>query len=167
MAAITSASASWGGHTYAEVETYIKGELADRASLVASATNNNFAALDGNGDLKDSGSKAADFATAAQGALADTAVQPAAISDMATKTWVGSQGFASKYLGTITGDGETTEFTVTHSLDTTFVIVQVQSGASPYGVVTPTVAVASADAVTVTFAEAPADEAVYKVLVIG
>jgi len=33
------------------------------------------------------------FATAAQGAKADTAVQSAAISDMATKTWVGSQGY--------------------------------------------------------------------------
>lgn len=34
-----------------------------------------------------------DFATAAQGAKADTAVQPAAIADMATETWVGQQGY--------------------------------------------------------------------------
>lgn len=34
-----------------------------------------------------------EFATAAQGAKADTAVQPGAISDMATQTWVGEQGY--------------------------------------------------------------------------
>ena len=47
----------------------------DKADKVASATSGNFAGLDANGNLTDSGSKASDFATAAQGALADTAVQ--------------------------------------------------------------------------------------------
>ena len=48
----------------------------------SSATNNNFVAFDGTtGKLvKDSGAAASAFATAAQGAKADTAVQPAAIS---------------------------------------------------------------------------------------
>lgn len=48
---------------------------AGKASKVANATENNFAALDANGDLKDSGKKASDFATAAQGAKADSAIQ--------------------------------------------------------------------------------------------
>ena len=41
----------------------------------ANATNGNFAGLDTNGNLTDSGKKAADFATAAQGTKADSAIQ--------------------------------------------------------------------------------------------
>lgn len=156
MSAISSSSASWGGHTYSEVEAHIKSEFAGKADLVASATNNHFAALDASGNLKDSGKAATDFATAAQGALADTALQASDIT-----------GKANKYLGTITGDGTTTAFEVTHGLDSTFVIVQVQAGASPYGIVDATVAVTSSTKVTVTFSEAPANDATYKVLVIG
>lgn len=48
-----------------------------KADKVASATSGNFAGLDANGNLTDSGSKASDFATAAQGAKADSAVQDA------------------------------------------------------------------------------------------
>lgn len=50
-------------------------DLTGKADKVASATSGNFAGLDSNGNLTDSGSKAADFATAAQGAKADTAIQ--------------------------------------------------------------------------------------------
>lgn len=46
-----------------------------KADKVNNAVADNFASLDSEGNLKDSGKKAADFATAAQGALADTAVQ--------------------------------------------------------------------------------------------
>jgi uncharacterized protein (TIGR02145 family) len=49
--------------------------MADKADKVASATNNHLAALDASGNLKDSTKSAADFATAAQGTLASTAVQ--------------------------------------------------------------------------------------------
>lgn len=45
------------------------------ATKVASATAGNFAGLDSNGDLTDSGSKASDFATSAQGSKADSAIQ--------------------------------------------------------------------------------------------
>ena len=55
-------------------------DYSGKADKVASATSGNFAGLDGNGNLTDSGSKAADFATAAQGAKADTAVQSVSIS---------------------------------------------------------------------------------------
>ena len=50
-------------------------EIASKANMVSSATAGNFAGLDSNGDLTDSGSKAADFATAAQGSKADSAIQ--------------------------------------------------------------------------------------------
>ena len=47
-----------------------------KADKVENATPGNFAGLDADGNLTDSGSKALDFATASQGAKADTAVQP-------------------------------------------------------------------------------------------
>jgi len=50
-------------------------DIADKADKVSGATADNFAGLDANGNLKDSGSKASDFATAAQGGKADTAIQ--------------------------------------------------------------------------------------------
>ncbi len=62
--------------TNAELEE----DLAAKADKVASAVSGNFAGLDANGNLTDSGSKAADFATAAQGAKADTAVQSVALA---------------------------------------------------------------------------------------
>lgn len=45
------------------------------ASKVANATSGNLAGLDANGNITDSGSKASDFATAAQGTAADSAIQ--------------------------------------------------------------------------------------------
>ena len=50
-------------------------DISGKADKVSNATNGNFAGLDANGNLTDSGSKAADFATAAQGAKADSALQ--------------------------------------------------------------------------------------------
>ena len=44
-------------------------------------------------DLVDFANRPAGFATDAQGALADTALQSAAIADMATQTWVTNQNF--------------------------------------------------------------------------
>lgn len=46
-----------------------------KADKVDNATNGHFAALDANGNLTDSGKNTADFATAAQGANADSAIQ--------------------------------------------------------------------------------------------
>ena len=46
-----------------------------KADKVTGAVAGNFAGLDGNGNLTDTGYKAADFATAAQGAKADSAIQ--------------------------------------------------------------------------------------------
>ena len=58
-------------------------DITGKADKVASATNGNFAGLDANGNLTDSGSKAADFATAAQGGKADTAIQSVKVNGTA------------------------------------------------------------------------------------
>jgi hypothetical protein len=58
-------------------------DIADKADLVSGATAGNFAGLDANGNLTDSGSKAADFATAAQGAKADSAIQSVKVNGTA------------------------------------------------------------------------------------
>lgn len=58
-------------------------DIADKADKVSNATAGNFAGLDENGDLTDSGSKAADFATAAQGAKADSAIQTVKVNGVA------------------------------------------------------------------------------------
>ena len=50
-------------------------DISGKADKVDNATNGNFAGLDANGNLTDSHSKASDFATAAQGAKADSAIQ--------------------------------------------------------------------------------------------
>ena len=59
-------------------------DASTKADKVSGATDGHFAGLDANGNLTDSGSKAADFATAAQGALAETAVQPGTLATVAT-----------------------------------------------------------------------------------
>ena len=58
-------------------------DIAGKADKVSSAVADNFAGLDANGNLKDSGSKASDFATAAQGAKADTAIQSVKVNGTA------------------------------------------------------------------------------------
>ena len=58
-------------------------DIADKADKVSGATADNFAGLDSNGNLKDSGSKASDFATAAQGGKADTAIQSVSVNGVA------------------------------------------------------------------------------------
>ena len=58
-------------------------DVSGKADKVTNATSGDFAGLDANGNLVDSGKKASDFATAAQGAKADTAIQD--VSDKADK----------------------------------------------------------------------------------
>ena len=53
----------------------LEEDLNAKADKVTGATENNFAALDENGNLKDSGKDATDFATAEQGTKADSAIQ--------------------------------------------------------------------------------------------
>lgn len=59
----------------AESGSALETAINSKADKVASATSGNFAGLDANGNLTDSGKKASDFATAAQGTKADSAIQ--------------------------------------------------------------------------------------------
>ena len=69
-----------------DTTTYVS-DISGKADKVTSATNGNFAGLDSNGNLTDSGSKASDFATSTQGGKADTAIQTIKINGTAqTKT---------------------------------------------------------------------------------
>lgn len=64
----------WGNHASAG---YLKTHqnISGKADKVSGAVSGNFAGLDANGNLVDSGKKAGDFATSAQGSTADSALQ--------------------------------------------------------------------------------------------
>lgn len=72
----------------------------------------------------------------------------------------------NKYTTTLTGDASKTSFTVTHSLGSRDVIVQVYDGTS-YEEVIVDITRTSTSAVTIGFASAPATGATYRVVVIG
>ena len=55
--------------------TNLSTDLGNKADKVANATSGNFAGLDENGNLTDSGKKASDFATSTQGGKADSSIQ--------------------------------------------------------------------------------------------
>lgn len=61
--------------THKFVTTNEKESWDNKIDKVTSATTGNFASFDSNGDITDSGKKDSDFATAAQGSLADSAYQ--------------------------------------------------------------------------------------------
>lgn len=65
----------WGIVTLWPSEEALTASFELKADKVSGATEGNLAGLDYEGNLTDSGSKASDFATAAQGAKADTAYQ--------------------------------------------------------------------------------------------
>jgi hypothetical protein len=73
---------------------------------------------------------------------------------------------ASIFGYTITGDGSTTGFTITHSLGTREVAVQVYENQAPYGTVIVAVQRTSTSAVNVLFTTAPPVSTNYKVLII-
>lgn len=67
-----------------KADTALQAEdIADKADKVSNAIAGNFAGLDSNGNLTDSGSKASDFASAAQGAKADSAIQTVKVNGVA------------------------------------------------------------------------------------
>lgn len=65
----------------AKAGSELESAINAKADKVASATNGNFAGLDANGNLTDSGKKASDFATAAQGTKANSAIQGVRLAD--------------------------------------------------------------------------------------
>ena len=72
----------------------------------------------------------------------------------------------SKYTGTITGDGTTTSFTITHNLGSRDVIINIYDGSTYEDVIVDTVRT-STSAITVSFATAPSSGSTYKVVVIA
>lgn len=79
--------------------------------------------------------------------------------------WAASAGTVAKYSASI-GDGTNTSYTVTHSLSTRDVVVNVYEVASPYTQVFPDIANTTTSAITVTFATAPSSNQ-YRVVVLG
>ena len=77
-----------------------------------------------------------------------------------------SQSTIHKYTGTITGDGTTTSFSVSHSLGTKDVVVNIYDGSTDEDVIVDVVRT-STSALTVTFAVAPTNGTTYKVVVIA
>ncbi len=95
------------------------------------------------------------------------AADPAASDDVATKGYVDANaGAVDKYAATITGDGATTTFTVTHNLGTTDVVVFIYDLTDNYQVM-PDVEIFNSNSIQVEFATAPANGKQYRVIVLG
>lgn len=77
-----------------------------------------------------------------------------------------SQSTIHKYTGTITGDGTTTSFTITHSLGTKEVLVNIYDASTSEEIIAEVVRT-STSAITVSFAVAPTSETSYKVVVVA
>ena len=71
-----------------------------------------------------------------------------------------------KYTGTITGDGSARTFTITHSLGTRDVVINLYDGTSYEDVIADTVRTTTS-AITVSFNVAPAAGTTYKVVIVG
>ena len=67
----------------AQSGTAVAEAVSGKTDKVSGATNGNFAGLDSNGNLTDSGSKSSDFATSAQGSKADSAIQSVKVNGSA------------------------------------------------------------------------------------
>ena len=86
-ASVATSGTTDGLATAADVKSYVDSTVStgtsNGAHKVASATAGNLAGLDSNGDLTDSGYAPADFATAAQGTKADSAIQSVKVNGSA------------------------------------------------------------------------------------
>lgn len=88
-------------------------DMSDKADKVDGATSGNFAGLDASGNLNDSGKKASDFATAAQGAKADTAVQSVTVG----ATTTGDPGTKAEVSNSGTAQNPVLDFTIPRGAD--------------------------------------------------
>ena len=84
-----------------------------KADKVSGATNGNFAGLDANGNPTDSGHKHSDYATAAQGAKADTAVQQVTVGTTTT----GAAGSNASVSNSGTSTAPVLDFTIPRGAD--------------------------------------------------
>lgn len=88
-------------------------DISGKADKVSNATNGNFAGLDSNGNLIDSGKKASDFATASQGAKADTAIQTLTVGTTTT----GAAGSDASVTNSGTAMNPVLDFTIPRGAD--------------------------------------------------
>ena len=111
------------GGEYADYQTIdLTSAFAAKADKVTGATAGNFAGLDSNGNLTDSGKKAADFATAAQGALADSALQKTDITTGSANGTIAVEGadIAVKGLGSAAFTESSAYATAGHNHDSAY-----------------------------------------------
>lgn len=122
-------------------------DMSDKADKVEGATSGNFAGLDASGNLIDSGKKVSDFATAAQGAKADTAVQSVTVG----ATTTGDPGTKAEVINSGTAQAPVLEFTIPRGADavnpfkgwwpsSAALIAAIQATAGDYAYVIPAVA---------------------------
>lgn len=78
-----------------------------------------------------------------------------------------SQSEIHKFVGTITGDGVKTEFTINHGLNTKDIIVEVYDSSSPYDTVMVDVERTSTSAINISFATSPIAGENYKVVILA
>jgi hypothetical protein len=114
------------------------------AHKAASFTNGNLAALTASGDLQDSGNKASDFAVAAQGAKADTAVQP---SDMQSYAMPLVSKPDTTKVPVLTSDGKIANGSFSYSDIASAATLSVHTGSvsNPHGVTKSQVGLGSVD----------------------
>jgi hypothetical protein len=84
IVSVTNGNITWGNAPFRVYGQDVSGFMPKQPT----ATVNHFAKFNASGEVIDSGTAAADFATATQGAKADTAVQPEALTPLATKVYV-------------------------------------------------------------------------------
>lgn len=97
--------------------------------------------------------------------LPESSVVPTTDDQLVNKKYVDDHsGGSSKYVGTITGDGTTTSFTITHNLNSRDVIVQVYDNTS-YENVLINITRDTVNTVQIDFTTAPILDKVYKVVV--
>ena len=93
---------------------------------------------------------------------------PTAATDVVTKGYVDSKiaeaiSDRGKYFGTITGDGTTTSFNVTHNLDSMVLLTEVYDESG--NTVIPTIKRTNANTLQIKFGQAPANGYVYNVAI--
>lgn len=119
------------------------------------------------GPITTSGNITVGLADILSSAQTTSAVYPIKVNKQGQITELGSAvTILKKYTGTITGNGSNKTFTITHSLGSRDVVVQIYDGTS-YEEVMVDVTRTTTSAVTVGFASAPTSGTTYKVVVIG
>lgn len=104
-ASVSGAGGNAGLMTAAQAEALAAIDYSGKADKVASATSGNFAGLDGNGNLTDSGKKAADFDAAGAAATVQTTLIGASTDAASADTINGAKKYADSLASNYDGAG--------------------------------------------------------------